>query len=263
MPPKGGFRQRLRAAPAAAADGVPRLAAPLDVPAAAAPVREHSQLSSVLLQLWGWGVLSASTIQTVAAAAVMDGLSCADLLKLSQLGSAGLYQGNMSRDLHTNCLGDIRVPPTYNVQVPAMQNGAVVQCEAKLILPHQLFAAVAETWPNYLSTWHQNLSNCWRGCAGDPALHGPHPVKDVPRWRDRAIPLLVYGDGARMTRLDSFEICAWSPLLLKASTWSSRFIMGGWISGGQLKGEGGTWDAIWAVLFTYDNATLMNVNYFQ
>jgi hypothetical protein len=256
MPPKGGFRQRILAQQAAnLGDGVhqvgvaavPPLVFGGGVPPVPGAVVERNELASLLLQLWGWGSLSGPTLQALAAAAVHDGLTSAPLRRIAELGTSGACQGNISRDISRNCFGDVSLPPLYAVQVPAMQQNVQVEAEAKLLLPHQLFATVAEQCPEYFASWHRDLPAFWDAAANDPALHGAHPMKANPRWRRRAIPLLIYGDGARMTRLDSFEIAVWSPLLCKASTWASRFIMGGWISGAQVKGEAGSWDAIWSV----------------
>jgi hypothetical protein len=255
MPPKGGFRQRILAQQAAnVEDGVPQAggiaAPPLLLGGGVLPVAggvEHSELASLLLQLWGWGSLSGPTIQALAAAAVHDGLTSAPLRRIAELGTGGACQGNIARDIGRHCFGDVSPPPLYSVQVPAMQHNVQVQAEAQLLLPHQMFASVAEHCPDVFASWHRELPGFWAAAANDPAIHGDHPMKANPRWRRRAIPLLVYGDGARMTRLDSFEIAVWSPLLAKSSTWSSRFIMGGWISGAQVKGEAGSWEVIWSV----------------
>jgi hypothetical protein len=90
------------------------------------------------------------------------------------------------------------------------------------------------------------LEAFWGSCiaAADPALHG-HPMLSVPNWKARALPLLIYGDGAAFTRTDSLEIVSCSALGQRGSTWRTRLVLASFVKSAQIRGPGGTWDRIW------------------
>eukprot|EP00969_Alexandrium_andersonii_P202550 8949380-Alexandrium_andersonii.AAC.1 len=72
LPAMGGWRQRLQGA---------QLGGETELPA-------QSLLCERLLLMTGWGLISASTAQWLAAGAASDGLQQPDLLKLASLGSS-------------------------------------------------------------------------------------------------------------------------------------------------------------------------------
>eukprot|EP00969_Alexandrium_andersonii_P274594 12136279-Alexandrium_andersonii.AAC.1 len=73
-----------------------------------------------------------------------------------------------------------------------------------------------------------------------------HPVLQVPNWQERAIPLVLYGDGARFARKDSLEIAAMAFLMSRGSTWTSKLVSACFVHSAE---DGhATWDAIWKVL---------------
>ena len=68
--------------------------------------QERGHLSWCFLQLFSWGLLSASTIQWLAAAAVADGIKDDAMIKLAKLGTDGAREGNIRRDLLKKFLPD-------------------------------------------------------------------------------------------------------------------------------------------------------------
>ena len=58
----------------------------------------------------------------------------------------------------------------------------------------------------------------------DPHLLG-HPLLDEAGWQGKAVPMTVYGDGARFARSDSLELVTVSLLLVKEATWISKYAL--------------------------------------
>jgi hypothetical protein len=246
-----GFRQRMRA----------QLHAPQAAPAAAVPaVRQGSELADCLLTMWSLGVLSAPHIQTIAAAAVADGLRVPEVLFIAEAGHAGHVPGNISRDLLRNCVGDISVPQTYSIQVDAVDRNRAdssVSVQVDILLPHQIFSHVASTCPSTFSKWTNadNLEAFWEASvrSGDPHLAADAAVHTAD-FRRRAVPLILHGDGASFSNSESLETASFGALLHKGSTWSSKYVCATWVSSAAVPGGGGTWDQIWAVLVWSFNA---------
>jgi hypothetical protein len=241
---RGGFRQRLLAhARDALAPQPPELAA---VPAG---FGGGSHLCDCLLQLNAWGLLSAPTVQIIAAAAVADGLTGVAISTMAHAGTAGRHPQNVKRDLQLHFTGQIDLPPLYMFTVPCLsRRGEPVDVEMPVLLPHQLLSHISFRDPAVFAAFKLDgqLEAFWNEClaAGDPALHN-HPVLLKPRWRARAMPLLVYGDGAAFSRNDSLEVVSCSALGHRGSTWRSRFVLAGLVKTAQIKGPGGSWDLIW------------------
>ena len=63
------------------------------------PPMKKSRLGEILLQEVLWGFMSATVAQRIAAAAIQDGCSHADLTVLAGLGTDGEYPANAWRDL--------------------------------------------------------------------------------------------------------------------------------------------------------------------
>jgi hypothetical protein len=196
--------------------------------------------------------VSAPTVQTLAAAAVADGLADEAIVRLANCGTAGQHPQNIGRDVLRHFGADVQVPPLYNVRVPARNRaGETIEVDTPVLLPHQLLSHVAhssaELWTEL--KMQNTLESFWDSClaAGDPALHG-HPVLGIPGWKSKTLPLLVYGDGGAFSRNDSLEVVSMAVLGNRGPTWKTRFVLTGWVSSAQVKGAGGTWDVLWEVL---------------
>jgi hypothetical protein len=243
--PRGGFRQRMRAA-AAARDA---LLVPVDLAVADMPLRSGGHLADTLLQLHAWGLISAPTVQIIAAAAVLDGLRDASVGVMAQAGTAGRHPQNVPRDISRHFGGEVDIPPLYNMTVRALsRRGEEMEVEVPLLLPHQLLSHIVQRNPRFLVEYQMSgeLEAFWRSCidSGDPALH-EHPMLGTQNWKTRALPLLIYGDGAAFTRNDSLEIVSCSALGQRGATWRTRLVLAAFVKSAQIRGPGGTWDRIW------------------
>ena len=212
-----------------------------------------SVLCERILEMWSWGYISAPVVQYLCEGAVRDGNTHPGVAALAEIGSSGRWQQNCQRDIATNFYDDIGTPNTYVVDVPA-KNPKVpalgrISVPCHLLLPHQLFAWVCKEFPQFVRSATNNgaLEDFWNGAeaTGDPHLAN-HIVKSKAGWKSRAIPLVLYGDGARFAKHDSLEIACMSFLLSKESTWSSKMVMAAFVSSAEW-GED-TWQCIWRVL---------------
>ena len=235
---RGGWRQRLQQA--AAGVGGPS---------------KQGHLANRVLQMWSWGQISAPAVQFIMEGAVLDGCSEPSVIALSKVGCSGLWPQNVQRDISRQFFSDVKTPSTYCVDVLAKNNINPldsISVAAHLLLPHQMFATLCDEYPKVLRTGFGSapggLREFWRAAIAseDPHLHG-HPVLDLEEgWQDLAIPLTLYGDGARFARVDSLEIIAWSMLLSKECTWAKRFVSAAFVKSAEWGKE--TWKTIWEVL---------------
>ena len=129
---------------------------------------------------------------------------------------------------------------------------------AHVLLPHQVFSAISHQYPKVLATGLGSASGGLRHfwdraiASDDPHLHA-HPLLEKGEgWQDRAIPLTLYGDGARFARVDSLESIAWSFLLSRESTWSKRYVCASFVKSAEWGKD--TWRSIWLVLAWSFNA---------
>ena len=107
-----------------------------------------SKLSSLLIEQWAWGALSAPKVQAIAEAACADGLSHPDVEKLSKMGSAGKHAGNCHRDLlliagnHslTNAVSSVPI----RLKVKKVLSEPVT---LDFLLPHKLFSLMFHSLP--------------------------------------------------------------------------------------------------------------------
>ncbi len=135
MPPqvRGGLHARIAAA--ALADAQPET---------------PSRLAALLLNSWVWGDMSALQIQRFAEAAVADGAGHRELQLLASIGSHGTMPNNCHRDLVQYRLRKPEIHAALNnidiwVRKPPLHT---VQAHQKILLPHELMAAIHEHHPD-------------------------------------------------------------------------------------------------------------------
>lgn len=213
---------------------------------------EHEDLLTVLGEMFGLGVLSAANAQRISVAAQRT--SPPSLARLSGIGSSGKHPGNAARDFRKLIGGDL-IPPTYEFDVPAFDTKTRTKTlsRCKVLLPHQIFSWLHEEHQEIFNEFTDAdiLAGFWaETCSSqDPQMHA-HPLLEEGRdWRRLAIPLSVYGDGARYTVRESVEFTAWTFMLARhasATTWATRYISAAWVKSCEDGKQ--TWEEIWRVL---------------
>ena len=170
---------------------------------------KHSELSKVLLELWRWGHIPATLVQKIALAAHRDlqnahGLQINAWLELSQLGSCGEHINNIHRDLVRwvpqamfevcQCAVPLQISATKGLPVQTAFR------RLPMIMPRTLWYALWQSahFKNCILNDAEALPGFWTACGQHPGLHN-HPVKTVPNYQKRAVPLVLHGDGAAVT----------------------------------------------------------------
>jgi hypothetical protein len=238
---RGGLRQRLAAA--TAAPPVPQPQFP-----------RGGQLADALLNQWAWGMMSSPSVQSVAAAAVQDGLTDPEVMRLAAAGSHGEHTHNICRDVCRFVSSSMDLPTLHRVRVPVVDSRTPTTpaaVEVPILLPHQVFSYIATKRPELFRsfTLDDNLPSFWDAADArhDPQMAG-HPMKGRADWRSKAVPLLLHGDAGGYTNRDSLEVTSWGGLLCSEDTWRCRYIATVFVCSAEQGGRGGTMDVIWSVL---------------
>lgn len=172
-------------------------------------LRGSSVLVELLLDLFVWGLMTASTVQRILAAATADiGASgqrpLAQWELLSKIGASGIATHNMKRDLLRKlpkskfdlCPKNI---PLKSVPLKG-QPGRVTLLSVPMLLPTMIFQGLHEHGMllEMLCPDRSAVAGFWSECGQHPALRF-HPVKKISGYEHRAIPLCLHGDAAPVT----------------------------------------------------------------
>ena len=174
-----------------------------------AQARQPCKLANCLLQLFGWGLISANTVQWLAAAAYSDGLRHPLMEDLAKIGTSGLYAGNARRDLLRKFLPTCPISCVFFWDVPLLVNGAVTSVRTLLIPPSELIGAV---WANFKGAFKDmfghNVREFWRQVpADDPKrVHLERLLAGEGDWECKTDPYVLHGDAARFTTKGSESI---------------------------------------------------------
>ena len=189
----GGSRQRARQAESASSGVVaPRLVG--------AAVSSISKLAQQQLCRWSLGQSSAATVRDTVKAAVEDGARHPDLDRLCKIGAKA--QRDLTRMLAptplTRCL-------TRNIYIPFKKHWSMINHghemrRQSMLLPHELFAAMYEHYPDqfherFLGGDQTNLRRFWTSMAGNPQLEENAALKARPNYRSHCVPISLHGDG--------------------------------------------------------------------
>ena len=106
-----------------------------------------SHLGDRLLQLWAWGVLSATNVQWLAEGSILDGADHEQLKQLANIGSHGSYPGNCRRDLlvmvHCTHAGVQPLP----LDLPVIEGDRLVLRKYAMISPVRLCDYIFKRFP--------------------------------------------------------------------------------------------------------------------
>jgi len=83
---------------------------------------------------------------------------------------------------------------------------AIAEIDVPILLPHEIWAALwrqgGSRWATSIGTM-QEASQYWQHTMRHSPWAPHHPTASRREWPDRAVPIGVYGDGARVTKLDT------------------------------------------------------------
>ena len=216
---KGGFKQGLRTALAAMAADIMLLAGMRGrsrsvALATATPVPVTSKLAAHLLRTFAWGSMSLPELQQIAALVEEDvGRQHVprELLQLAGLSFRGTYPANMRREHLPRA--DLRRNPGLKI------GNACMRCSMPALNPVDVFYRVLELQPQLICRSQDALESFWEAVSEHPGVRH-HPVKQVPGYKSRAVPLVLHGDGAPIDSQDrSCAFVSWRSLVAtRAST---------------------------------------------
>lgn len=195
-----------------------------------------SALASLLLELWSWGKLSSPQVQALAVAGVQDGLVAHDIVQLSQLGTGGLYPANMRRELVQKFFSQVRLPEPAMVCIPTVPHKVnphgpecVQWMDHPLLEPARVLESLVSDYRGHLASL---LSDGWPRSYWDAVYLNEdprvldHPLLDRENWKDRALPVMLHGDGAEFTKThESLTSVSWSFIASTGGTWDKVFLI--------------------------------------
>ena len=178
-----------------------------------------SVLVSRLLLLWGWGLLSAPTVQWLAEGAVQDGINNAFVQQLATIGHYGLYHGNMRRDLLRMFWPSMKLPKTLRIQIHLKKPRTTLVTEKghTMINPLEFVDALFDQYPEVFSAMlGRNTKYFWDQVdPNDPKFDKLADMRARPNWQDKAVPIVLHGDSVQFTtkNKNSLYSIQWKSLL--------------------------------------------------
>ena len=161
------------------------------------------------------------------------------MARLAGLGNGGENAANCTRDLkRLLSLEDMNLPPEYIVRAPLYHSTEVPPVtrdhDVPIVLPHEFMACLHnqyyEHFVEYVRGPAGSLEDYWRHCLdSDPRLYR-HPIKTEVGYRQRAIPLRIYGDKVPFGKADghALDVLQWSSLIGKSgNSLDCRFLIFG------------------------------------
>ena len=206
--------------------------------------------------MWAWGSLSATKLQSLAAAAVKDQCPCPSLQKLARLGASGLQAGNAQRDLleYLKRLGlpahPVAVAQPVPLQLGKRPGAEMVQLPYMPL--HRLLAHMHEHWPaeweaavtggnDAAREWWMCIDKssdprwaAWRSALQQRALERGVPLRDMLA---KTIPLALHADGVKVFRRKSLMVLSAVSLLGKGNTKDTKMFMHSYWTQLQCKGD--------------------------
>ena len=123
------------------------------------------------------------------------------------------------------------------IRVPLKIGNACMRCSMPALNPVDVFCRVLELQPQLICRSQDVLESFWEAVSEHPGVRR-HPVKQVPGYRSRAVPLVLHGDGVPIDSQDrSCAFVSWRSLVatrasarlahqLFCAVWTSRINVG-------------------------------------
>lgn len=161
-----------------------------------------------------------------------DGLHADMMSPVASAGTGGKWKSNISRDLVRRALSSLELQvPVYEVDVvqPLRKTLDCRVRKAKVILPHEMWAAIAEH-PALFDTVFgspSDWSEFWRRSQGE-AWFAEHPLRDqIIADPQRHCPYVIHGDDAPLCKRGkrSVRVLQWSSPVSSAPTLQQKLIV--------------------------------------
>ena len=185
--------------------------------------RPHSRLAQYLTEQFCWGDLSLAQASTIARLSADElklegGKVPKDLQVLASLGAQGDHQQNIWRDLQRRVVQPWLQPEWC--QVPLFVKNKHVVRSLPFFVPDRIFETMRVQKPDCFRTYvcqsTGSIRSFWSEVGSHPALLNP-PVRQVQRYEERAVPVVLHGDGVPITALGAGQksciFISWRSLL--------------------------------------------------
>ena len=175
-------------------------------------VVENSCLATLLLNMWARGTLSATAMQKIAHAAMLDGAEHVELGNLARCGNFGQVPGNVARDVHATFLPNVCLAPSCNLLVPVLdpKTSKLDHEDLHFFLPHLMFWSLMLHYAEEASIMFaiDKIQPFWQGVVGVE-----YSNKDS---------LMTYSWGALLSAAGSQDSSILLATFPKSCTWQSK-----------------------------------------
>ena len=216
-----------------------------------AAARKPSSLAEHLYNQQCWGQLSLAQVRDIAVRAC-DGFAAAgaapppDLQMLGQLGESRAETHNLWRDLQRRTVKPFLEPCWENIPL------SMGERQLPFFKPHYVFETLRDQRPQTFAAsicpGEESVARFWRECGDHPALR-QHPVRALPKFDRRAVPVVLHGDGVPITAIGASQksccFISWRSLLCRWTSTRKQHYLICPVWSEHLVKTGQTVDAIW------------------
>ena len=126
------------------------------------PAHRRSVFADRLLQLWGWGLLSANMVQFLAEGVVLDDGVCEETRSLAALGGGRRHPGNCRRDLLRRYCSKGNLVKPMPVPMPVQLHSGIQRGEGYVVSPIDMFEYMFSTFPAaFMELLAKNVRKFW------------------------------------------------------------------------------------------------------
>ena len=213
-----------------------------------------SFLANYLLEQWGFGLMSAKQVQSIAFAALRDGLQHPDVLALAKAGTFGKYAWNCHRDVTLFVETVFSAPLVEPMMKPVPFNISKGEDKGQheiphaFLNPHEWLAMLYNHYPKQfairllgkstIEDGQRNIQAFWANShTNDPRKQSCHQMQS-PTLVSHGIPAAIYGDGVPCTNSKSLHSVLWESLLGQGLALDTLFFATGYFNTAEVKGMG-------------------------
>ena len=183
-----------------------------------------------------WALMPAWKCQLIAELVLEMGVKHPDLERLAILGTGGVHNNNIWRDLFARHSFSQAFKFAKGVVSTPLLDGVEIDpdCDVDFLFPHAVFSFIFENHPfefcrRFLGGAANNVARFWNAMTSHPSF-ATHPMHAHPRFdfREKGVAFSLHGHGVTSiacgkTNSKNIERISWAPLLCGATfSWMSN-----------------------------------------
>jgi hypothetical protein len=200
--------------------------------------------------------MSAPLCNWLAQALVIDGFTHPEVCSMASLGTQGMYKANIRRDMHVKFPVSPHIPKPVLARVPVkhVKTKVINFTAVPILMVNQVFDFLYLFHRDRFMEFVAGLQEFWTQVRPDDPKLIDHPMTMREAWRNKAVPLLLHGDGVRFSMKGNVLLCIeWAFLLAKGWSLDTIFLIASFPKicrvSALLDGVGqGTWDILWSYI---------------